>query len=600
MAGKILGIEIGTRMTYVVEMDYKVKTPKIYQFFCIPTPEDVVTDGSVRVVPEFLEQIKFEMTQHGIRTKRAIFVMNSTRIANREVLIPMVKEKQIHDLLITNSSEFFPVDLTQYQLVHNIIEKLEAEKKYKLSVFAVPREIVASYSDFAKALNLEIEALDYVGNSVVQGMIKLMKEPVKVTIKLDENSAMLTLMENDKLQLQRNISYGIEEAVEIVMESGVFGKTESFAEALKIMFENRCVNPEFRGGSRMSVIGADEQELLREDATESMRSLVGNVSRILDYYTSNHQEVAIEQIWLLGMGAHIQGICELFENELNLKVSPVNETTELIISRGVLQRKFYGGEYAVAIAATLNPLAFGIEKEKEKKRLQMGNELFAPGVVCIVCLLAAAALTIAAVIPKIILEREKAELTKKIEALQAAEDIYQEYELTMTEYSKLQEVYQLTQTPDDALLAFLGEMEEKMPSEIIVETMTAGPEGVNMDIKVSEKPVAADVLVKLRAFTTLASVTTQGVTDGKDDAGKNSVRFSVYCRYAGTETAEMPDGNAADNTDVEGAEDNVAADVTTQETGGEIESDNLADVTAQETGDAADMTEEAGGRYENQ
>lgn len=303
MAGKIVGIEVGTRMTYVVEMDYKVRNPKIYQFFSIPTPEDVMADGSIRVMPEFAEQIRAKLSEYSIRTKKAIFVMNSTRIANREVMIPIVKEKQIHDLLVTNSAEFFPVDLTQYQLVHNIVGKNDAEKKYKLSVFAVPKDIVTSYNEFAEALNLEIEALDYIGNSIAQGMIRMLKDSVKVTIKVDERTSMLTLVVNDKLELQRNISYGIEEAVDVVMDSRVYGKPENFAQALDILRQNQCMNSEFGSGRTSFELEVDERQQLREEVTESVRGLVGNIRRILDYYTANNQDTTIEQIWLMGVGA---------------------------------------------------------------------------------------------------------------------------------------------------------------------------------------------------------------------------------------------------------------------------------------------------------
>lgn len=107
MAAKVLSIEVGSDITHVVEMDYKARAPKVYQFFKIPTPEGVLVDGSIRADRAFAEQIQRELRAHRVKTRKVIFVMNSTRIAKREIEIPLVREKQIHNLLITNAAEFF-------------------------------------------------------------------------------------------------------------------------------------------------------------------------------------------------------------------------------------------------------------------------------------------------------------------------------------------------------------------------------------------------------------------------------------------------------------------------------------------------------------
>ena len=45
----------------------------------------------------------------------------------------------------------FPVDLSQYKLVHQIIEKIDRpeEKKLRLSVIAVPNDLILSYGALA-------------------------------------------------------------------------------------------------------------------------------------------------------------------------------------------------------------------------------------------------------------------------------------------------------------------------------------------------------------------------------------------------------------------------------------------------------------------
>ena len=125
MAGKVLSIEVGYSITHVVEMDYEAKNPKIYNAFSFETPPDVLSDESVVVNESLIALMRQAMTQNGIRTTKAVFTISSTRIATRDVSIPMVKDNKIKQLLLANSTEYFPVDLAQYELVYRVVERVK-------------------------------------------------------------------------------------------------------------------------------------------------------------------------------------------------------------------------------------------------------------------------------------------------------------------------------------------------------------------------------------------------------------------------------------------------------------------------------------------
>ena len=50
---KILSIEIGVDVTHVLEMDYRVKNPKVYRSFSFQTPVGVIGEAGVRKSEEF-------------------------------------------------------------------------------------------------------------------------------------------------------------------------------------------------------------------------------------------------------------------------------------------------------------------------------------------------------------------------------------------------------------------------------------------------------------------------------------------------------------------------------------------------------------------
>lgn len=514
MAGKVLSIEIGGYETRVLEIDYKVKAPKIHQFFSIPTPDYMVADGSVIIDNEFIAAMKKGLKARNIRTRKAIFVLNSARIASREVSVPVVKENKLHELLITNSAEYFPVDLVQYQLVHHIIEKNVEENQYKLSVLAVPNEMIQSYLALAEALELQVEALDYMGNSITQGMLRFISGDIKVAVKVDEASALITIIRGDKVELQRNISYGIRDAVEVVMDNPAFGVKKTEEQALDLMRSRNC--------------------LLEPEVEENLRPLIGNISRIVDYYTSRNQDVVISEIWLTGVGAECMGLSEILSGELNVQILTLqNLPQSYSLGKNLKHEEFRVAEYIACIAAAIGPLNFNLNSGKGKGTLaKVGKgELGYAAVVCSACVLIAIGMVVYSFATTILQKSRNDALQSQIEELSEARQVYETYTATKQAYDSLEQLYGLTETADDMLLAFLAEMEEKMPSEISVSSMTAGVDGVSMNITVSSKETAAKVLMQLREFETLEQVDTPGITE-TDNSGITTVSFSVYCTYA--------------------------------------------------------------------
>ena len=198
MATKVLSIEIGQGLTRVVEMDFKVKNPKVYNYFTFETPKDVIDDGMVKRSEAFSALMKAECEKRGIKTNQVVFSVNSSRIARREVKIPFVKEKQIQELLDTSATDYFPVDMAQYHLVYNIVEKIDKgdDKGYRLNLLAVPNDLTAEYFGFAQSFECTLLALDYVGNSVHQTVAEAFSTGVEVLLKIDETTSLVTILKD--------------------------------------------------------------------------------------------------------------------------------------------------------------------------------------------------------------------------------------------------------------------------------------------------------------------------------------------------------------------------------------------------------------------
>lgn len=537
MAKRVLSIEISHSITRVIEMDYKVKNPKLYNYFSFETPEDTLEEGTVHINEPFVAAMKQGLKQNGIHTRHVVFTITSGRIATREISIPLIKEKKIQALLDVNAQEYFPVDVEKYQLKYEILEKVDTEEKknYQLIVLAIPNDIVESYKALADHCDLVVEAMDYVGNSVAEGMRPEYAEETVAVVKIEDEVSMITVFHEKKMLFQRSISYGINEAVEKAAK-----EEDTYLDVMKRMRSQYMIEERLPMGVTFQSEEMFEEDKLKQDITKSLRPLVGNLTRALDFFTARYREVQISKIVLIGLGADCLGMSELLTTELGIPVESFKQAKNITFTKQMNQEEFLIAEYMGCIGAAIKPLELLFPKE-ENTKIEKANGLHLAGMVCGVCVAASVVMLLVPMIKQMGLKKEVFNLSEEKLKLSYIEEIYQNYEAATTEYTNISTMYESTKTKNEELVSFIEEMEQKMPSDIKVGSFTADGSGVNMTIKVNSKASAAKVLVELRSFQTLAEVKTTGINEVSDEVGNSYVEFAVTCTYqeAGSETVPV-------------------------------------------------------------
>ena len=541
---KILSIEIGVDVTHVLEMDYRVKNPKVYRSFSFQTPVGVIGEAGVRKSEEFRTALHKLLDANKIKTRKTLFVVNSGKIASREVLIPMIKENRIKDFLNTNSADFFPVDLSRYQLVYRNegVVQQDTVKKRKLYVFAVPGDLVQSYEELADFCSLELTALDYVGNSIFQMIHKAVGNNICCSVKLDNNATMITIINQGMVVLQRTVFYGFEEVEKVVVDSGLFPK-EQYPAAMDILQQTDCLDAN-------QAAPEDAMNAMRAEAVEALRPMIGNIRRVLDYYQSRNNGAEVKECFLIGNGAYIKGLDRLMSLELNL---PVHLQEKDVLNGFRTSGGRLDAMYEACYGAAIQPLdfVFGSAQtakiiEEKKKRELLAAKLI--GLLCVACAVILLALS---GVQRIALSHELNTLNKQKDELKYIQDIYNAYVDTKSQYDDVTKMNGRTETVSDALADAIEEMEEKFPSGVKVTSLTSNGEGISMDIEVSTKEEAAKILQNLATFDAFRSVTTNGITESTDENGKITVTFSVMCTYVNGTADDSIDTETTPEEDVE-------------------------------------------------
>ena len=543
MNNRVLSIEIGNSFTKICEIDYKVKKPKVYKVLTVETPEGIVVDGMLQPTQEYADHLVNALGTNGIRTKRVIFTISSTRVASREVQIPNVKANKIEALVKTNANDYFPVDLTQYEIGHYLAGGLTEEGKLRVMALAVPKALLNSYYQLAQMCGWEVECFDYSSNSLYQILRDEKSEKVTMMIKIDENSTIVTVLSAGKVLLQRTVAYGVQDAIETMIASGAYAVSNPMS-AVERFQKKTCLNRVLHPGDKLweenagrwedEDAGNAEVTAARQKITSSLEPLIVGVSRVIDFYDSRNSNTPIERTYVTGLGGSFSGMSKLFTNCLERKVHTLSDMDDKIgMSKAI--RSTRPAAYISCLGAVLAPVGL-IDKSQQKGKgmtvVSGTNYTFVSVAVLVLGVILSIAMAVTSLTRYFGTVAENVALQARVEELQPAQTVYNEYLSAAAQYDKYKYLYEYTENPNENLVEFINELEQILPSSFWTNSFSSDLEGISMSVSVVGKEAAARTILNIRNMKSISDVQISNITDTQNEIGESTVTFSITGTYA--------------------------------------------------------------------
>lgn len=542
MNNRVLSIEISNSFTKICEIDYKVKKPKVYKVLTVETPEGVVVDGMLQPTQEYADHLVNALGTNGIHTKRVIFTISSTRVASREVQIPNVKANKIEALVKTNANDYFPVDLTQYEIGHYLAGGLTEEGKLRVMALAVPKALLDSYYQLAQMCGWEVECFDYSSNSLYQILRDEKSEKVTMMIKIDENSTIVTVLSAGKVLLQRTVAYGVQDAIETMIASGAYAVNDPMS-AVERFQKKTCLNRVLHQGDKLweenagrwedEDAGNVEVTAARQKITSTLEPLIVGVNRVIDFYDSRNGDTPIERTYVTGLGGSFSGMSKLFTNCLERKVHTLSDMEDKIgMSKAI--RSTRPAAYISCLGAVLAPVGL-IDKNQQKAKgmtvVSGTNYTFVSVAVLVLGVILSIAMAVTSLTRYFGTVAENVALQERVEELQPAQTVYNEYLSAAAQYDKYKYLYEYTENPNENLVEFINELEQILPDSFYTDSFSSDQTGISMTVNVEGKAAAARTILNIRNMESIEDVQISNITDNQDEMGGSWVMFSMTGTY---------------------------------------------------------------------
>lgn len=535
-SNKVLTIEITNESITIVEVSPSTKKQTVvHNALIFETPEDAYEDGMLRDTEKLAAVIKEQLEANGVTNKNAIFILSSSKAVNREVLIPEVKENKVKGIVAANASEYFPVNIEDYIVSHSILEHVVNEdksKQLKLMVVAAPIAMVKGYYELGSMLGLTVQAVDYVGNAMLQ-LIKTQTSSTMTTmvIQLGSESTILNIVKGDTLLLQRTVPYGTNAVVtEVMDEKGIDATT-----AMTLLQNERLVTVDFDDNA----------------ATGAFRYLINNVGRVIDYYVAKNPDKPIDDVFLTGDGALIRGIDGLFKIQLNIQTKIMDSLYNVKFDPKI-DLKIYNPVYLISpIGAAFAPMGFRPTEAKTKGANNADYMKYGLGV-----LVAGVAIAVGASAVTIVLKNnaqaQQSSLNAQIAAIADIDQIISEHDAVMAKYDDIKVMYDQTKNLNENFSEFFDELEENQPKDIQISSYASDESEITMEGTAKDYDAIAKFVIQLKKIECIDDVFISDITTETDEETGDEISvFSMTAVFVSTEEADeatLDEQNAGDAT----------------------------------------------------
>lgn len=580
MAKKVVVVRVGTETIRIVHMDNTPDNPTVYGCVRVPTPQGAVEDGEVKNIMDVSRRIKQACQEKGITTKDVIFSLSSSKIANRETTIPLVKDSKIQGIVDAKVGDLFPMDKDRYifsyvkqggsrtaeegekvtdgsekekeeepeitddtkkkkkkhelKLNFNISKKKNAEEGEEapqdvldLLVYAAPIDLVRSYYALAEGCDFNVMAIEVDGNGIFQIMKRQVNEGVEMAVQINRDATLINIMSKDKLLLQRTIPYGASTIVEAVMNEPAFQAPE-YDKAFKIIMTQRVLLYNLNASNPQNDLSMQK----RIELTQSASSLIGNIYRVIEYYNSRYREEPVSGIIVTGDGAKIAGIHELMANELGIPTRTPSELQGVQFNRQI-EVNVNILQYVGCFGAVYSPVNFIPEDIKNKTATRESIKgiaaVFAASIIVSIVMVTFS--MIVAGTAKSSYE-QSAQKERALQPVQAQYDNLQNDMKRILTYMKMEGI---TDTNNNKLHAILEQVKETCPKDFTISAVNVTNKGGTISCVSTDKKLSSvsALVIRLNLITNIKNVKISSsiVKDEDGVTKKQQYKYTISFDY---------------------------------------------------------------------
>jgi type IV pilus assembly protein PilM len=325
--GGNIGIEINSQKINIAQISRQGQQYKLIKNVSADIPNGVYEDGQIVDSLALSELIKDTLKANKITAKKV-----STAVPMREAIIRVIPvpaeldEAELKDMVLVHEAGMYlpypreEVDLDYAKLGYFMDE--DGIEKVNVLLVATKKEVTDLYTEIFEQAGLEIGVLEINSFALIRTIREQLRQfgskEAVVLVDLEFDNTEIAIVVEGVPQFSRTVpigTYQMRAAFSQAMNLPVTGGTEIFhdVDVLDGIDESGELDP--------SQIESGQAALLKV-----LSELTEELSRSINFYINQSEDLEIAQLMLAGPGAGIKQVDEFFTQKLNLptiKVDPI-------------------------------------------------------------------------------------------------------------------------------------------------------------------------------------------------------------------------------------------------------------------------------------
>ncbi len=307
MARSRVGLDIGSTAARAAEVRLGGDTPVLVRAAQVPLPPGAVEAGEIREPQAVAGALKELWQRGGFKTKEVWMGVGNQRVVVREVALPWLPDKELHDSLPFQVQEFIPIPVDEAVLDYDAQGEFEHEgrRMQRLLLVAAQKAMINTVVESADAAKLRAVGIDLTPFALVRavgtvnGAMPEEADEQEAVVDVGAHVTNISVHSSGTTRFVRILPSGGRDVTVAIARA--LGASDDDAELLK------------RGESFEGGPSADE---VKGIVTTRASAFVDEIRSSLQFYTAQTPGTRIGKILVTGGGSKLAGLLELFQERL--------------------------------------------------------------------------------------------------------------------------------------------------------------------------------------------------------------------------------------------------------------------------------------------
>jgi type IV pilus assembly protein PilM len=315
----LVGLDIGSSSVKLVEVVPKGRGGfELAHLGVAPVPNEAIVQGAFLNSSAIVDAIREALDKSRTRTRNAAAAVSGHSVIVKKVSLPRMTRSELEEQIRWEAEQYIPFDVNEVNLDFQILDE-RGEGQMDVLLVAAKKDLIDDYVQVISEAGLSPVAIDVAAFAVENAFEANYDASASETVALVNIGAQtvnINVVANGAPSFTRDITAaGNQYTEEIQKALGV-----SFEEAERIKVGGR------RDERSHDVVPREVEEAVRSVS----ESVIGEISRSLDFYGATSAEGRISRVLLSGGGAKVSGLRSAFQERTGHRIEMMNPLAKML------------------------------------------------------------------------------------------------------------------------------------------------------------------------------------------------------------------------------------------------------------------------------